>query len=150
MQYQEERTSEVWDEAWPLLIEHFEEISANQDIALNPDIEKYNNLDDLGMLRCYTARDNGQLVGYALFLVHQNMHYAQSKQAQQDVIFLQKDARKGLTGYKLIRFAEDMLRGENVQIVYHHVKAMHNFGKILERQGYKLVDLIYSKRLDKG
>jgi hypothetical protein len=37
---------------------------------------------------------------------------------------------------------------EGIQVVYHHVKAAHNFGKMLERMDYKLVDLIYAKRLD--
>lgn len=150
MIYQEESIQKLWPELMPLLQQHFEEISANQDIPLNPDIDRYNHMDELGMIRVYTAReDDGTLVGYGAFFVHSNMHYVDSFQAVQDVLFLRKDKRLGMTGVKLIKYAEKMLRAEKVQIVYHHVKTAHNFGPILKRLGYNHIENIHSKRLDK-
>lgn len=89
----------------------------------------------------------GRLVGYALYFVRANPHYKSSVQAVQDVIYLDPSVRGG-TGYKFIAWCDAQLASEGVQAVYHHVKAKHDFGKLLERQGYELVDYIYAKRLD--
>lgn len=88
------------------------------------------------------------LVGYALFFVRSNPHYKSSVQAVQDVIYLAPGVRGG-TGYKFIAWCDAQLAAEGVQAVYQHVKAAHDFGRLLERQGYELVDFIYAKRLDR-
>lgn len=141
-------TPELWHEAMPLLVAHYQEIAAFQDIALEPDVSVYAAGESAGIIRCFTARDDsGLLVGYALFFVKPNPHYKSSVQAVQDVIYLDPSVRGG-TGYKFIAWCDAQLADEGVQAVYHHVKAAHDFGRLLERQGYDLVDLIYAKRLD--
>lgn len=135
-------------EMMPLLERHFEEISANQDIPLEVDRDGYQKLQDLGTLRIFTARKQGQLIGYSVYFIHHNLHYKSSLQAVQDVLFIDKEHRKGTVGGHLIKWCDNQLRSEGVQVVYHHVKAAHNFGPLLERIGYKLVDLIYARRLD--
>jgi hypothetical protein len=157
-------TDALWDEAMPLLEAHWREIAAFQDIPLEPDRETYAASEQAGVLRCFTARDTRRptrqppgsqwmmrdgLVGYALYFVRPNPHYKSSVQAAQDVIYLDPSVRGG-TGYKFIAWCDAQLAAEGVQITYHHVKAKHDFGRLLERQGYELVDLIYAKRLDTG
>jgi hypothetical protein len=146
----EPMTMDLWDEALPLLHQHWVEIAHYTDIPLEPDIEKYMAMAKAGTLRVYTARDRDDeelLVGYALFFVANNAHYKSSVQAVQDVIYVDTHAR-GLTGARFIKYCDMRLALEGIQVVYHHVKAAHNFGKMLERMDYKLVDLIYAKRLD--
>lgn len=137
----------LWTEIVPLLYAHWREIATWQDIELNPDLDSYEALEEAGMLRVYTAREDGKLVGYAAFFVRTNMHYSDSLQAQQDVLFLAPSHRKGTTGIRLIQRAEEELAKEGVQVVYHHVKVAHDFGPVLERKGYKLVEKIYAKRI---
>lgn len=139
----------LWAEAMPLLLQHWREIAHYPDIILNPDREAYARCEDAGMLRCFTARDDGRLVGYAVFFVRPSLHYADSIQASQDVLYVDPASRGGL-GFRFVRWCDEQLARTAVQAVYHHVKAAHNFGPLLERQGYELVDLIYAKRLDKG
>jgi len=150
MQIKREKISTLWREVFPLLVEHFKEISANQDIPLQPNIRMYNKLEKMGMFRAYVARIDGELVGYAAYIVNPNMHYQQSLQAVQDVLFLRKEYRKGFAGIRLIKYADEQLLSEGVQIVYHHVKVANDFGPVLERLGYRWIEKIYSKRLDKG
>lgn len=69
-----------------------------------------------------------------------------SKQAVQDVVFIHPEFRG--FGKKFFIYCDDVLKNQKVQVVYHHIKAAHNFGAMLESIGYKLVDLIYAKRLD--
>jgi hypothetical protein len=150
MQFQRERFLDVVKEAAPLLVRHWKEIAHYQDIVLDPDVSAYHYLEKCGGLRVFTARDEGKLAGYVVFFVRHNMHYKESLQAVQDVLFLDEPYRKGFTGIKLIKYADESLADDGVQVVYHHVKAAHDFGPILERMGYRLVDLIYARRLDHG
>ena len=89
-------------------------------------------------------RGNG-LVGYAVFFVRGNPHYKSSRQAVQDVLFLHKSARGN--GARFVAWCDHRLVEEGTEVVYHHVKAAHDFGVMLERQGYELVDKVYAKRL---
>lgn len=147
MKFQRERIADVYEEALPLLTAHWKEIAHYQDIILNPDIETYVKMDDAGMLRAFTARDlNGILIGYAVFFVRANMHYKDSLQASQDILYIDKNKRG--TGGRFILWCDEQLKAEGVQVVYHHSKVAHNFGPLLERFGYKLVDYIYGRRLD--
>jgi hypothetical protein len=163
-------TDALLDEALPLLRAHWREIAHFDDIPLQVDREAYLRSEAAGLVRCFTARTTegilgsgpsqeeapgaqhagqgrGRLLGYALFFVRFAPHYAGSLQAVQDVVYLDRSVRGG-TGYRFIAWCDEQLAEEGAQAVYHHVKVAHNFGKLLERQGYELVDLIYAKRLD--
>ena len=143
---QRERFVDVIAEMMPLLEKHWREIAHFQDIPLEVDRVAYEQLCNMGMLRIYTMRKHTALIGYAVYFVRSNPHYKSSIQASQDVIFVDPEHRG--VGRKLIQFADEQLQIEGVQAVYHHVKAAHNFGPLLESMGYSLVDLIYTKRLD--
>jgi GNAT superfamily N-acetyltransferase len=147
---QRELAPDLWAEILPLLHEHKEEISHYPDIALDPEIEAYNEIEAKGALRCYTARLNGELIGYAIFFVRHNLHYQGSYQAVQDVLFVMKAHRHGRVGFKLIRYSEDQLQAEGVQVVYQHLKVTRPESIDLFRKlGYEEIDLIMGKRLDR-
>jgi GNAT superfamily N-acetyltransferase len=144
-----ETMAQVWDDMQPLLERHWREIAHYQDIPLEPDRQGYATAERNGNLRIFTLRRDDELIGYAVYFVRQNLHYKSSKQASQDILFLAPEYRRGRLGMHLIEFSDECLGDEGVQATYHHVKAAHNFGPLLERMGYQLVDLIYAKRLDK-
>lgn len=149
MEFQREEFSEgLVAEIWPLLEEHYTEISHYQDIPLAPDFNAYRTAEKLGYLRIYTARESGRLDGYALFFLRSNIHYQTSLQAVQDILFLSAGLRRGLSGYRFIKWCDDQLRKEKVQVVYQHVKLAHDFGPVLERIGYEKVEFTYARRLD--
>lgn len=148
MIYRLEAFETAYRDAKPLVLAHYKEIAHYQDIQLNPDEEKYQNLENLGMLKTFTARtEDGELLGYQCFVIVKNMHYKDSVQALEDVLFVSKN-RRGF-GHRFIKWSDEQLRAMGVQVVYRHVKKAHNHGRILERFGYENVDLIFAKRLDK-
>lgn len=154
MNFARERAHELWGEIMPLLRRHWEEIAHYQDIKLEPDVQAYCAAEDANMLRCYTARDarvpyTNELVGYSIYFVRPNIHYSSSKQAVQDVLYLAPEYRGAKVGSGLIGYADEQLKAEGVQAVYHHVKLKQDFGPLLEHMGYELVDKVYGKRLDK-
>lgn len=146
--FKRENWGVIRDEGVKLLNKHYKEVAHYQDIPLDPDHETYLKIESLGNLRVFTCRDIAGLIGYAVFFIKKNMHYQSSLQGIQDIIFIEKESRG--FGAKFIKWCDDQLRDEGVQVVYHHVKTAQNFGPMLERQGYELIDLIYGKRLDRG
>lgn len=148
--FQRERVADCLDEIKPLLAMHYDEIAHDKDIPLDPDWDAYLKMDAIGMLRVFTARTADHLVGYVVFFVNYNLHYRGSKRAAQDVLFLHPGVRRGLTAYRFITWCDTQLRAEGVQIVAQHLKVAHDFGRLLERIGYELVDRVYCRRLDRG
>jgi hypothetical protein len=142
-------------EAWPLFQRHFNEVSATRDIKLDPDFEKYYAMEKSGVLRCFVARqtnsdNNLMLVGYAFYFVHNNLRQRQSKQAVQDLLFMEKILRGTGVGKKFVDWCDGELRDEGVQVVHQHVKTYLDFGPMLKSLGYRHVENVYSRRLDKN
>lgn len=136
-------------EIWPHLSAHYSEIAHYNDIALSPDFAAYIRTERAGLYRCFVARQGGRLIGYAAFFVRRNLHYADSLQAVQDVLYLDPAFRNAGIGRALIDECDNRLRAEGVQVVYQHVKLAHDFGPLLASLGYEAVETIHARRLDR-
>lgn len=132
-----------------LLHRHWEEIAFYKDVPLDVNWEVYERLDREGKLRIYTVRDGERLVGYAVYMLLQNAHYRGFDYAQQDVLFLAPEYRRGTAGLQLIAYADVMLKAEGLQATYHHSKVQHPIDLILRRLGYDLVERVWAKRHDR-
>ena len=135
-------------EAHDLMAMQRDELCLHDDFELDPDWEAYFTLSATGQLVICTARKNEELIGYAAYALHQNMHYRKIKCAVQDVLFLHSSKRGTMAGYRLIQFADSYLASLGVQLVSHHVKVKFDFGPMLERLGYEQSEKIFEKRLD--
>lgn len=134
----------------PLFQLHWGEVGHYRDIPLDVDVEMYCKIEDADCLRIYSAReDDGTVIGYAFYLLKHNIHYKTSLQANQDIIFIHPEKRG--FGKSFIDWCDGELRKQGVQVVYQHVKNKKelNFGPLLEKLNYELVDLVYARRLDK-
>lgn len=148
MEFKQEFLAAVYDEIQELLRLHWEEIALNKDIIkLNPDWEQYEEAEKAGALRGFTAREDGKLVGYFVVLVNRSLHYKDHLFANNDIIFLHPEHRKGLAGVKLIKFAVDCLRADGVSMLFINTKVHRPFGPVLERLGFNHIENVFSKRL---
>lgn len=148
MRFQQETLSTSLEEAKPLLQKHWDEIAHYKDIPLDPDYDAYFKLESAGILKVFTARDeNKNMLGYAVFVIQAHPHYKNNIYAKQDVVYIDCD-RRGI-GMFFIRWCDERLATMGIHVVTQHVKAAHNFGPALNRLGYELQDLIYTKRLNK-
>jgi GNAT superfamily N-acetyltransferase len=146
MLFQIEKLSDIRDEVQPLLEIHWELIALNQDkIKLNPDWDTAEELCNQGRLKIFTARHKGKLVGYFALVVGTSLHYVDHKFATCDVIFVHPDYRKGMTGYKLIKTAEDYLKIAGVSLININTKVHTPFDRLMEKMGYNLIERLYSK-----
>jgi GNAT superfamily N-acetyltransferase len=150
MKIQLESMTNVKKDIEPLLEEHWELVALNQGkIKLNPDYEEYARLDAAGVLKCFTARKDGALVGYFILLVSKSIHYSDHLFAVNDVIFVKPDSRAGATGYKLIKYAEDYCKDMGVSVLTLNTKVHLPFDKLMLHMGFDLIERIYSKYLGK-
>lgn len=149
--YQLESVIELWDELVPLFRAHYDEIAQHKDIPLDPDINAYKALEDCGEFRFFTARKDGELIGYAAFIVRHHLHYQRTLMAYCDVLFVAHEHRRGWVGTNLIEYADRQLADEGVEVVFHHVKTAHpKLGRLLESVGYVQAETIWNKRLKQG
>ena len=140
---QESFSWKLVEEIKPLLVDHHEEVPG-VNAPLDPDFLVYATCEKIGVLRIFTVRDDLKLVGYQIFMVSKHPHSKDSLQANQDILYLSPDSRKGLLGYRFIKWCASQLINEGVKVVHQHISAKNNFGRILERIGFHLEDLTYS------
>ena len=148
IQYTKETYQTVRKEIEDLIVKHYEEIALNKEhVPLVPDWQGYKNLEDKGLLAIIGARDNGKLIGYSIFFIKNHIHYNKTLFANNDVLFLLPEYRKGRTGINLIRKSEDYLKALGVTKVLWHIKVNNDFRLILHRMGYVDEDIMVGKIL---
>lgn len=146
--YQEEYFEDVIDEIKPLLERHWEEIALNKDkIPLDPDYEAYRKLSDAGAIHYTTVRDDGKLIGYAIYFLIGNLHYSSLAIAESDIFWLAPEYRKGSVGIRLIKAAEKFLVELGVNHIINKVKLHYDVGSLFESLGYKPFERLYSKHI---
>jgi predicted GNAT superfamily acetyltransferase len=128
---------------------HWDEIAWDKDkVPLDPNWELYAALEHTGKLVCVTAREDGKLWGYSVFIVQGALHYRTTLTAINDVLFLHPDKRHSRVGLSLINKSEEFLQARGVRRVFWHVKpGVHDFSPVLLHKGYRLDEIVYSKVL---
>lgn len=135
-------------EAEILIQQHWQEIAMHKSkIKLNPNWAAYEALEAAGQLPIFTARLNGELVGYFCCVISQSLHYQAHKFAANDVLYLAPTARRGWTGVGLIKFAERCLRADGVSLMSINTKVHRPFDVVLKRLGFKQAERVYTKFL---
>lgn len=138
-------------EGLDLVVRHGEEMNPHADIPLNIDEDTYIQADERGLLRVYTARLDGVLIGYAIFLVQFALNWKLSLTATQTAFYVDPELRMSTCGTRLLRQTERWLRDDGVQLIAQQQFVKHpQLGELLARERYKHSSNIWTKRLDKG
>jgi len=146
IEYKVEKLVDCLEEIRPLVEDHHEEVDMYKDkIKVNPDYDKYFAMEGLGIVHIVTARDDGKLIGYLISFVTPHIHYSDHKYATNDLIFIDASYRKTKTGFEMLKFAEESLKGEGVDVINITMKASHPFDSLCEGLGYTYSEKSYSK-----
>lgn len=150
MQIQQESYADVLKDIGPLLSTHWAEIETGYTAEdLQPSWEMYDYLAEHDHLHITTVRqDDGELVGYCVYLLSKAMHCASEIYADNDTFWLHPDHRKGMLGIRMLKSAEDSLRTLGVTRVLNKYKVHKDLGKLFERLGYEPIETVVAKRLD--
>ena len=145
--YQEEKFGDFLEEMRPILEDHYDELSVSKQFPLNPRYDQYLVLQEQGYLCCITARDEGKLVGYILYLMVRHLHYNDCLTAQDDVYFVQKEYRKGRVGLRLFQNGEKYLKKLGVNRIILTCKLHLDHSRLFEFMGYRNIEKVYDKIL---
>ena len=148
LSFQWERFGKLIPELPRLFKLHYAEVCPDKErLPLDFKFNRHVDLDDMGVLRVFTARSNGVLAGYVFWMVAPSLEFMiQTALASQ--YYLDPLYRRGRAGIHLITNAEtglsDMGVGQILVAASENVKG-GNVGLLLEREGYKLIEKLYNK-----
>jgi GNAT superfamily N-acetyltransferase len=144
-----ETYDQVIEEIKPLLARHWEEIAVYPDIPLDPDFSFYKKGNDAGLLVIYTARMNGRLIGYAIYVVKAgHPHYMGAGWALSDIILVVPEHRNAGVATALYDLIEPDLKARGVAVMHTTAKTAHPMlAFFLESRGHAMIETGHSKRL---
>ena len=143
----EKCTDEFIRECSPLWAKHQDEFRSYEGMELGPDISIFKAGEAGGILRIFSVRKRGFLVGYNVFIVAMDPHFKGDKIANQDLIFIERDERKGMLGYRFMKWCDQQLKDEGVKFIFQRLNVQRNHGAILLRMGYEPIDMVYRRRI---
>lgn len=138
-------------EAQPLFEAHWREIALDQDtVPLDIDHARGIAAERAGQVVCYTARDAGVLQGYAAFMVGPHIHYASTRMAVNDVIYLHQ--RGPGAARRFVRYCNRRLVTEHqvFRVIYHEKVAQPTLGPLLKRDGFVHADNVWQCTFPQG
>jgi len=140
-------TDSLIDEITPILEVHRNELQSFKDMQLNPNWDVYRAIQEINKLMCLVAREDNEIVGYAIFVIDKNLHYKDFTFAVEDVFYIVGDKRGSRIAVNLIRKSEKILKEMGVDVITHHAKFINSFAPFLEKLGYKKTETMLAKRL---
>jgi len=144
---QVERWLDVWKEASPLWIPHYDEVGQNKEkMKLNPNIEKYSQIDAAGKFHIVTVRKDGKLVGYHAGVVDTLLHYKDVLVNSSDLYWLDPACRGSAgIGLRLFKEVERSSKARGVKVLYDATKLYLDHDKFFQHLGYTPIERRYSK-----
>lgn len=129
-----------------LFKEHYDEIALNKSVMkLSPDWTKYYALEQSNMLLCLGAFMGDECVGYSINFLMSHLHYKDLLYMQNDLLFVAEEHRKSRVGLLLIQETEVQAKEYGAKMMLWHAKENTSLSVIMQRMGYRVQDIIFSK-----
>ncbi|MCR9245516.1 MAG: GNAT family N-acetyltransferase [bacterium] len=132
-----------------LFEEHAAEVSRTLHLApVNFDRKRYERLEEIGALLVLAAwSHSGELVGYSVNTISPHLHYRDLIVAQNDVLFVRRNARASKIGLHLIQRTEELARERGARMCLWHAKEDTALERLLPRLGYDTHEITFAKEL---
>lgn len=130
-----------------LVLEHWNEVVIDKRRGDKPipDWETFKALEKNNSLITFIAYQDGIVIGYAMFVLHRDLHQKENLVALNDAVFIQKDKRPTGAGGKFLKYCDAELKNFGVKIILWHIKPHVDFSGTLKKLGYVLNEMIYMK-----
>jgi len=145
--YNRETISTFIEDAMPLLRRYWGEADERRESTeMSLDLGAYTVLEEKDMLRIYTASEDGDLVGFTIFVVSPCVHTGCLK-ASSEISYIEKQYRGASLIDLLFLYAELELAKEEVSVMVFTLKTEFPHENLVERAGFKHVENIYLKEI---
>lgn len=146
VEFRQEFLVTLKDEMIPLLQEDWDEIGDDH-LPFDPDFDTYEELESNNLLRIFTARVEGELVGYFVVIYVPSLQSKGKLLAINDTIFVSKAHRNKMIGPRLFRFVEKCVKQDGMDRLYVVITEKNDIGDNLLRMGYNKIETRYEKVL---
>lgn len=102
---------------------------------VNIDWLSYITFSQLGKCFAFTMHNDGQLVGYSVFILSNDLNMKTRMEAHNMAFFIQKEFR-GKATLKFIQYTNSYLKSKQISSILYTLED-DRIGKLLERKGYK-------------
>ena len=128
----------------PYVSDQYEELSnVKGQIPLDLDIDQFRLLEESGILRMITARNEGKLIGYVVWLIFPHLHFKGVSHAMADLYHVAKSERGKGTGRAMFEYAINYCKGSGVRRILMGEKIAHPHSKLLESFGFEMTEHFY-------
>lgn len=111
------------------------------------DVDLYRKMEDASILKIFTARFDGVLVGYMVVILTPDIHARGEFIVADDGFFMHKDFRGNGYGVGLLEFSENCLRQDGHKRFHISTMAKKPIDDLLVAKGYTLIERKYEKVL---
>jgi len=147
MAFGRETLAQAMPEMVAMVAAHMDEIGQWKGSPMRPDVDwaLFRRVEAEGGLVLFTVREEGALAGYAVWLLHNHPHYKSTLVAQSDALYLAPAARRGRLFARWLGHMELALAALGAQKIVCAVKPERDYGALLERRGFGLMETVYHK-----
>jgi GNAT superfamily N-acetyltransferase len=151
VEYRVVKFKDVYEDFMPMMQQHWDEIGHRggfKDFKL--DIGKYLYIESKNLLACFVAIKDGEYVGYVCCTLDSLNHNATEMGAMTDAVYVVPEYRNSVAGigYRLLKFTEKQLKEQfNVTAMQFVVNTNYDVGVFLNKMGYEVSDIVYTKTL---
>ena len=138
-------TAALYFEADPLIRGHAKEVCDFRGHELDPDLEKYLQMEGAGILRVYTARRGPKLIGYSIYILANHLHYKAVSQANHYLAFI--DPLERGFGRSFLEWCEDELKQEGIKMMVYQAKPGSKFYQIISSMKVREMEHIFCKEI---
>ncbi len=129
-----------------LQMNHAEAQQDTYGTELDPDWDQYRQMEAVGLLKIFTIRDEGILVGYDIFIVGPHRHAVGSRVAINDMTYVLPEYR-GIQAVMLIKKSDKALKEMGASLVVRHAQCNTQVHSLLERMDYRPSELMMIRKV---
>lgn len=138
-----------WEKAFKLLGAHHGEIrSIRKRPRLNPDIERYMQLQKENRLVMATARTpEDELLGYCVFFIYKHPHYQHVLCAMDDIHYVKPEHRHSGVWQRMMTVAMNEIKSRNVGMISIRVPSGNEYDQEMKEMGFEDMEKVYYRAI---
>lgn len=134
-----------------ILFDHAEEVeNFSEEVPIEPIYEFYKEASEQGNAVFYTIRNDQELVGYAVFLIHGNPHRGMANCATNDLLYIKPEYRHTGLSHMFLKSCEEDLQKIEVEMVSYSMKTKQTFETLMSLMGYEHTECVFQKVIKNG